>query len=293
MLLAADGRPHPRVRGATLCAQTEDGGGSASILVDLARVPEMNRLEYDERNGLVVGTAVLATEPLGFPPVGRLRHLGRRTGRGRARGRAAGRHAGRVAGRMAPGGEPAGPADLSGGIRRDLRPPRLVGDDGRGTVREATWHGAAPRGIPGRRPAPAPFPRSGGAYLRSASAGIDGGAAGVGAFLLMEDDRVTCCGARVTVWDATAAPSGPSRRSGSCGESASATPRQRVPASSFRRVAGRRRVALGARQGGGTGWRRSPARSSGSPSAARKTRPARAVEDERACHAALRGGDGH
>jgi CO/xanthine dehydrogenase FAD-binding subunit len=53
---------------------------------------------------------------------------------------------------------------------------------------------------------PAPFPRSGGAYLRSRSVGTDGGVAGVGAFLLMEDDRVTCCGARVTVWVGDDAP---------------------------------------------------------------------------------------
>ncbi|HEX7512490.1 MAG TPA: hypothetical protein VF464_03875, partial [Candidatus Methylomirabilis sp.] len=40
-------------------------------------------------------------------------------------------------------------------------------------------------------------PRSGGAYVRSS---LQGDAIGVGAFLLMQDDLDTCCGARLTVW---------------------------------------------------------------------------------------------
>jgi CO/xanthine dehydrogenase FAD-binding subunit len=207
LLLAADGQPRPRVRGATLCAQAEDGGGSASILVDLARVPEMNRLEYDERNGLVVGTAVLATEPLGFPPVQDA-------------------YAILADGLDAVGPEDARP-DVTLGELLDDRPPAanlllpliclgasvaIFGPHGWSEMTvEALCakrlgaplhHGEFVVGVR----LPAPFPRSGGAYLRSASAGTDGGAAGVGALLLMEDDRVTCCGARVAVWDGAAAP---------------------------------------------------------------------------------------
>jgi len=44
---------------------------------------------------------------------------------------------------------------------------------------------------------PARSPRSGGAYVRS---GLQGATIGVGAFLLMQDDLDTCCGARLTVW---------------------------------------------------------------------------------------------
>jgi|WetSurMetagenome_2_1015567.scaffolds.fasta_scaffold45541_4 CO/xanthine dehydrogenase FAD-binding subunit len=207
LLLAADGQPRPRVRGATLCAQTEDGGGSASILVDLARVPEMNRLEYDERSGLVVGTAVLATEPLGFPPIqdayailaDGLGAIGPDDARPDV-----------TLGELLEGWPPAvdlllpliclgasvtifGPHGWSEMTVEALCAKRLGA---------AMHHGEFLVGVR----LPAPFPRSGGAYLRSRSVGTDGGAAGVGAFLLMEEDRVTCCGARVTVWAGDDAP---------------------------------------------------------------------------------------
>jgi carbon-monoxide dehydrogenase medium subunit len=206
LLLAADGQPRPRVRGAMLRAQTEDGGLSASILVDLARVAEMNRLEYDERNGLVVGTAVLATEPLGFPPV-----------------RDAYAILADGLGAVSPDG--ARP-DVTLGELLDDWPPAvdlllpliclgasvtIFGPHGWSEMTvealcakrlgAALHHGEVLVGVR----LPAPFPRSGGAYLRSTLAGT-GEAAGVGAYLLMEDDRVTCCGARVTVWAGAAAP---------------------------------------------------------------------------------------
>jgi carbon-monoxide dehydrogenase medium subunit len=207
LLLAAERRPRPRVRGATLLAHAEAEGGPAPILVDLARVPEMNRLDYDERSGLVVGTAVSVGAPLDFPPV-------------------QGVYAILADGLSAIGPEAARPCRTLGELLDDQPPAvdillpliclgasvAIFGSHGWSEMMVealcAMRLGAAmPHGefvVDVRLPAP--FPRSGGAYVRSGQAGTDGEAAGVGAFLLLEDDHLTCCGARVATWTGTDAP---------------------------------------------------------------------------------------
>ena len=207
LLLAAERQPRPRVRGATLFVQAESDAGPAPIRVDLARVPEMNRLDYDERSGLVVGAAVSAVAPLGFPPVQSA-------------------YAILADGLSAIGPDAARPCRTIGELLDDEPPAAdlllpliclgasvaIFGSHGWSeTTVEAlcAWRlGAAlPHGeflVDVRLPAP--LPRSGGAFLRSAPTETDGQAAGVGAFLLLEDDHLTCCGARVTVWTGADTP---------------------------------------------------------------------------------------
>jgi len=56
LLLAADGEPRPLARGTSLIARSQ--GESAPIVVALTHVPELNRLDYEERDGLLIGAAL-------------------------------------------------------------------------------------------------------------------------------------------------------------------------------------------------------------------------------------------
>jgi carbon-monoxide dehydrogenase medium subunit len=207
LLLAADGQPRPRVRGATVLVHTEGDAGPAPILVDLARVPEMNRLDYDERSGLVVGTAVPVAGPLGFPPV-QSAYAILADGLSAISPDAA--RPGRTLGELFDDQPPA--VDLLLPLICLGASVAIFGSHGWSemTVEAlcATRLGAAmPHGeflVDVRLPAP--FPRSGGAYVRSAPAGTGCEAVGVGAFLLLEDDHLTCCGARVMAWSGANAP---------------------------------------------------------------------------------------
>jgi len=69
LLLAADGPAPPVVTGTRVFAQARGPAGPTSIIVDLGRVPELNRVEFDERNGLRIGGAVSLADPQRFPPV--------------------------------------------------------------------------------------------------------------------------------------------------------------------------------------------------------------------------------
>src|SRR5512136_1220494 len=69
LLLAADAPASPVVTGTRVLAHASGPAGPTSIIVDMGRVPELNRVEFDERNGLLIGAAVLLAEPLRFPPV--------------------------------------------------------------------------------------------------------------------------------------------------------------------------------------------------------------------------------
>jgi CO/xanthine dehydrogenase FAD-binding subunit len=205
LLLAADGQPRPLARGTSLVARVQ--GETAPIVIELTRVPEMNRLDYEERDGLFIGAALPLGGALGFPPV-------------------------RDAyGILADGARQAGPSEVWGqATLAELlgsEPPlanlflpliclgasvAVFGPHGWSEMAvEALCTGKEGAGLqPGEFIVdvrlPARLPRSGGAYLRSAPQGDPGNAMGVGAFLLLQEDLDTCCGARLAVWAASDSP---------------------------------------------------------------------------------------
>ena len=201
LLLAAEGEPYPVVTGSALFTQVHGAAGPTRIVVDLARVPEMNRLEYDERNGLLIGAAVPLEEPLQFPPL----H---------------GPYAILADGMSAVGLGPAG-ARATLGERLSAQEPEvdlalplvclgafvaIFGPHGWSEMSVealcAKRRGAAL--LPGEFIVDArlpPCPRlSGGAYVRLVPGRSSENAFGAGVFLVMQDDVETCCGARLTLW---------------------------------------------------------------------------------------------
>ncbi len=199
LLLAADERRRPLARGASLIMQAKDE--LVPIIVELAHVPELNRLEYDERDGLFIGAALSLGAALDFPPVQRAYGI---LADGVLLSAQRNVWAGATLAEML-GSEPP-PADL-------LLPLVCLG----ATVTIFGPHGWSEiaiealntRGdgarlhlgefIVGIR-LPAPSPRSGGAYRRSTRPKDQGSAVGVAAFLLVQDDLTTCCGARIAMW---------------------------------------------------------------------------------------------
>jgi carbon-monoxide dehydrogenase medium subunit len=200
LLLAADGPASPVVRGTTFLAQASGPAGPTPIIVDMARVPEMNRMEYDERNGLLIGAAVSLADPLRFPPV---------------------QHAYSI---LADGARPAGFEEaFSGGTfgeclsnqapSADLALPLICLGASVAIFGPHGWSEMSVEALYARQKGaalqrgefivdvrlPAPSARSGGAYVRAGSRGAPGGSAGVAAFLVMQDDLETCCGARLAV----------------------------------------------------------------------------------------------
>lgn len=194
LLLAADGEPRPLARGASLIARSQ--GEPAPIVVVLTHVPEMNRLDYEERDGLLIGAALPLGGVLEFPPV---------------------RDAYAI---LADGGRLAGPGEvwarttlaelLGNGPPPDLAVPLICLGASVAVFGPHGWSEMAVEALcvkmegAGLQPGefivdvrlPARSPRSGGAYVRSDPRGD---AMGVGAFLLMQDDLDTCCGARLAV----------------------------------------------------------------------------------------------
>ena len=195
MLLAADGQPRPLARGTSLIARSQ--GEPAPIVVVLTHVPELNRLDYEERDGLLIGAALPLGGVLEFPPV---------------------RDAYAI---LADGGRLAGPGEvwaratlaelLGNGPPPDLAVPLICLGASVAVFGPHGWSEMAVEALcvkmegAGLQPGefivdvrlPARSPRSGGAYVRSDP---QGDAMGVGAFLLMQDDLDTCCGARLAVW---------------------------------------------------------------------------------------------
>ena len=72
LLMAAEGEVRPLADGTNLVTGVHEGSRRYSMILDLTRIPELNRMEYDERGGLRVGAAVPFTSLLEFPPVSRL-----------------------------------------------------------------------------------------------------------------------------------------------------------------------------------------------------------------------------
>jgi carbon-monoxide dehydrogenase medium subunit len=201
LLLAAEGQPHPVVTGAVLLTQVHGAAGPTRIIVDLARVPEMNRLEYDERNGLLIGAAVPLEEPLRFPPL-------------------RGPYAILADGMSLAGLHPAG-ARATLGERLSTQEPdadlalpliclgasvAIFGPHGWSEMSVEALCARKRRAalLPGEFIVDARLPAcprlSGGAYVQSVPGRSSEDALGAGVFLVMQDDVETCCGARLMLW---------------------------------------------------------------------------------------------
>jgi CO/xanthine dehydrogenase FAD-binding subunit len=200
LLMAAEGQVRPLADGTDLVTVVHEGSRRYSMILDLTRIPELNRMEYDERGGLRVGAAVPFTSLLEFPPVPRLYPM-LADGSGSIASR-------EVQARATLGGN-LSHASLAG----ELAPPliclrasaAIFGPHGWSELAVEAVFAAAGRAVlqPGEFFVdvrfPAPLPRSNGAYIRAARQNeAESEAAGVGAFLVMEEDLVTCCGARLT-----------------------------------------------------------------------------------------------
>jgi carbon-monoxide dehydrogenase medium subunit len=196
LLVASEAALHPSPEGTALVGQAGEGDRAYTIVLHLERLSELNRLEYDERSGLRMGAAVPYATLLEFPPVRRLYPL-------LVDGCTAILRA-RLPGHVTPGaslGRPPLPPDLALPLCCLRATTAVLGP--RGWSEMAVEALAVTGGRLGIQPGefyvdvrlPSPVPRSGGAYIRSSCEGDDlpGGAA-VGAFLIMEEDLVTCCG---------------------------------------------------------------------------------------------------
>ncbi len=201
LLVASDATVRPSPEGTTLVGQASEGDRAYTIVLHLERLSELNRLEYDERSGLRIGAAVPYATLLEFPPVRRLYPL-------LADGCAAILRA-KLPGHVTPGGSlgrPPLPPDLALPFCCLRATTAVLGPHGWSEMAVEALAVAAGRLAiqPGEFYVdvrlPAPVPRSSGAYLRSTCEGDDlpGGAA-VGAFLVMEEDLVTCCGLRLSL----------------------------------------------------------------------------------------------
>lgn len=201
LLMAAGGETRPLAEGTDLIAEVTEGRRTLSMVLDLKRIPELNRLDYDERNGLRIGAAVPFPAILEFPPVRRAYPI------------------------LADGSTSIAPGEMQDRVTlgasldhasaaAEIAPPLIClrasaavfGPHGWSELAvEALFAGAGRTVLqPGEFVVdlrfPAPPPRSGGAYLRVLSwQQAKSAVAGVGAFLVMEQDLLTCCGARLSL----------------------------------------------------------------------------------------------
>jgi carbon-monoxide dehydrogenase medium subunit len=177
-----------------------EGERTLCMVLDLRRIPELNRIDYDERNGLRIGAAVPFRTILEFPPIRRLYPM------------------------LADGSVLMGPgelmdsATLGGSLSQavsaaEMAPPliclrastAIFGPYGWSELGVEALLAGAGRIVlqPGEFVVdlrfPAPPPRSNGAYLRAVPRERPDTVAGVGAFLVLEQDLSTCCGARLTL----------------------------------------------------------------------------------------------
>ncbi len=200
LLLAADGPAPPAVTGTGFIAQASGPAGPTSIIVDVGRVAELNRVEFEERNGLVIGAAVSLTDPLGFPPVQRAYAILVDCGK-------PGAHDGK--GAESTVGECLGNPMLSA----DLALPLICLGASVAVFGPHGWSEMSVEALCARlkgkmlQPGefivdvrlPAPSARSGGAYVRAGFDDASGSRLGVASYLVMQDDLETCCGARLAV----------------------------------------------------------------------------------------------
>ena len=206
LLLAAGSRVRTLARGTDLIVEVSEGQRTQCMVLDLKRIPELNRIDYDERNGLRIGAAVPFRTILEFPPVRRLYPM--------------------LADAM-----PSGEADLvdegtlGGNLGHqvhaaEMAPPliclrasaAIFGPYGWSEAATEAWLASTGSIVlqPGEFVVdlrfPALPPRSSGAYLRRIFQERPDSIAGVGAFVVLEQDLSTCCGARLTVCGTAPAP---------------------------------------------------------------------------------------
>ena len=207
LLMAVDERARPRFTGAQLIVEAGEQG-TLSLVLDVSRIPELNRLQYEERQGLATGSAVPLATLLAFPPI-----------RGTYPMLVDGLDPGAAGPAARPGTLGEGLSGERPGV--DLVLPLICLRAAVGIFGPHGWSEMSVEGLVARWPEvglhpgefvvdvrlPPPPPRSGGAYLQSrpimARAAMDGG---VGAFLIMEDDLATCCGMRLIHAGAASAP---------------------------------------------------------------------------------------
>jgi aerobic carbon-monoxide dehydrogenase medium subunit len=201
LLMAADAHWPAQADGTRLVLQVADSQRPSTFVIDLVRIPELNRLDYDERGGLRVGAALSFLSILEFPPVRRVYPM-------LADACATSRP--EVVTERSTFGVLLGNTRASAEIAPSLICLRgsaaIFGPHGWSEIGiEALLTGSGKARIqPGEFVVdlriPAPPPRSGGIYLRACSQErTDQLAAGIGAFLVMEADLVTCCGARLVL----------------------------------------------------------------------------------------------
>jgi len=201
LLMAADAPWPAQVEGTRLVLQVTGSPRPCTFVIDLERIPELNRLDYDERGGLRIGAAVSYPSVLQFPPVRRVYPL---------LADACGTHRPADVGERSTFGGILGNTRASAEIAPSLICLRasaaVFGPHGWSELGvETLLTGSGRANIqPGEFVVdvrlPPPPPRSGGAYLRSSSQeATDKPMAGMGAFLVMEEDLVTCCGARLVL----------------------------------------------------------------------------------------------
>jgi len=197
LLLAADERSRPRVEGTQLVAEAATERGTLALILDTSRIPELNRLEYEERLGLVVGSAVALGMLPTFPPIRDTFPI---------------LLDGLDPGAVAPAPSPGTLGEALSGERPglDIVLPLICLRAAVGIFGPHGWSEMSVEGLvadwprvglhPGEFVVDVRFPpppsRSGGAYLQAPAAGA-GPRGGVGAYLIMEPDLTTCCGMRL------------------------------------------------------------------------------------------------
>jgi carbon-monoxide dehydrogenase medium subunit len=197
LLMAADERVRPRVEGTQLVVEAGTERGALSLVLDISHIPELNRLEYDERLGLVVGSAVPLGTLLTFPPI-----------REEFPMLVDGLDPGTPAPASPPGTLGEGLSGERPGV--DFVLPLMCLRGAVGIFGPHGWSEMSVEGLVAGWPQiglhpgefvvdvrlPPPPPRSGGAYLQVPATGT-APRGGVGAFLIMERDLATCCGMRL------------------------------------------------------------------------------------------------
>ena len=208
LLMAADAPWPALAEGTRLVLPVTDSSRSSTLIIDLKEIPELNRLDYDERGGLRVGAAVCYPSLLEFPPVRRVYPILADTC-ATSRPDDVREHStiGGILGSSRASAEIApsliclrastavfGPYGWS-----ELAVEALLADSGKARIQPGEFV------VDVRLPAPPP--RSGAAYLRAGSQeAADRSTAGIGVFLVMQEDLVTCCGARLVLGPVAGTP---------------------------------------------------------------------------------------
>ena len=207
LLLAGDDQARPVPSGTRLLAQASGMPTATTIIVELARVPELNRLDYHERDGLLIGAAVPLAESLRFPPVERAYAiLADGIGLDGCRDARACLTLGECLGAPVPAADLAVPLICLGASAAIFGPHGWSEMSVEALCAVRRGRALQPGEFLVDVRLPGVLRASGGAYVRSPLDGTARDPVGAGAFLVMQDDLETCCGARLAVWSASGEP---------------------------------------------------------------------------------------